>query len=495
MRDRIRNGGNLVAILIGIFVAGPYLTGCEELERRLAAQCEDAEVQYQQALEKEQKKAKLAAEKKLPKREKRPAHFGLTLSNDLLTNLANIAVEPALKGVLELASTVSVGGQKVDLETKGDVVDLSLDAHKACDHCFRLGIDLGGAITADIPGTGKQQANLDGGANLVVPLFLDKGDKKSAAVKLDLDQLAKIGASKVNARIAGISDDWERRLRGPLSDLLLKTLANNLEPVTLLEFNGPSFGIDGFELTPVVLQSDDSHGSVFAGFATNIEALNEESIPGVTAVTDLAEDQNIALSFQPQLILHALSLLIGGKGKKSVARRYTSDGDASETGNFHVTLESFGVGAEATTGTTTMRDAGMPDGGFSSADAASMSGDPATMPSGETPVGLGFMVHQFGSGAFCFSAGARMDGGVAIRDDIVDVAIHDVEFTSDSTASEIVDLANWTTSQFIQESRNLVTKSFDGENLKVPGTKMNLGPVGIGLKPNTLVLRGKSNLD
>ena len=469
------------------------VTGCDEIERELQRRCQESEATYNQALADEE--TELAERKALPDDDKRPAHFGLTLSNNLLSNLANVAVEPVIKGVLEIASTVEVGGQSVDLETDGDIVDLTLASHDACDHCFRVGADLGGGLIADIPGSGRQRANLNGTAQLVVPLILTRGDEKSSAVKLDFRQLAEIGASNVVARIDGIDRDWEEKLRGPLSDLILRVLDRELKPVTLVEFDGPSFGLKGFELAPVALTSDGDNGSVFAGFSANVAALNEESIEGVEPVTDLGEGQDIALSFQPKLVVHLLSLLIGD-GK--VARQYTNDGEASESGDFHVTLDTFNVGESA--GPPRVDAGGMSvDAGMSSLDAAGP--DAAMADTGgagggsDMPVGLEFQVHNFNAGGFCFSAGARMFGGLDVTDGDLQIGIDGVRFTSDTVPSGLVDIANWTSAQFIQESRTLVDKSLDGKNLTVPGTSLNVGPLAVGLRPNTVVLRGATRTD
>jgi len=465
--------------------------GCDAIERELQRRCQSAETTYQQELADEQ--TELADGADLPEDDQRPAHFGITLSNDLLSDLADTAIEPVLKGLLGFVETVEVDGKSIDLQTSGEILDLSLEAHEACEHCFEVGIDLGGRLTADIPGVGTETAGLDGAAELVVPLMLTRGEDKSTAVKLDLAQFVDIGESRFIPRINDISRDWENKLRLPLGDVIRQILARNLEPVTLVEFDGPSFGIEGFELAPVELKSDAANGSVFAGFATNIAGLNTESVAGVESVTALGEGQNIALSFQPQMIVRVLSLLIG---VDEIARRYTRDGEAAEEGNFHVTLETFTAGE---TVRPPAGDAGMSTAGMSadvaSGDVGVDAGDAAGTGAGETglPVGLDFQMHNFDENGFCFSAGARMFGGIGVRDGDLEIGIRDVQFTSDSVPQGLVDIANWTSAQFIEESRALVDESLDGEHLTVPGTSLSVGPVDVGLRPNTVLLRGSSS--
>lgn len=490
----------VLAVASGLWVL-VGAAGCDEIERELDRRCRESERIYQQELAAEQ--TELADRENLPEDDDRPTHFGVTLSNDLLSDLANVAVEPLVKGALQIVSSVEVDGKSVDLRTTGDIVKLTLEADEACDHCFRVGADLGGGLVADIPGVGTKTASLDGTAQLVVPLMLTRGDDKSTAVKLDLAQLGSIGASRIVARINGISRDWENKLRRPLSDLILEVLKRKLEPVTLVEFDGPSFGLEGFEVAPVQLESDAANGSVFAGFSTNIDALNTDDIAGVQPVTGLADGQNIALSFQPKLVGRLLSLLIG---HGDVARRYTRDGEATDGGDLHVTLETFTAGDAATPVAPDAgpappdaarggADSGSPDAGMPDATMVDAGGADAGGPRPRSlPVGLEFQMHNFKQDSFCFSAGARMTGGVAVRNGELDIGVRDVRFTSSTAPAGLVDIANWTTAQFIQESRTLVDKSLDGDNLTVPGTTLSVGPLDVGLRPHTVVLRGSTEM-
>jgi hypothetical protein len=458
--------------------------GCDQIERELQRRCDQAEQRYQSELDEE--KTELAGEEALPEKSSRPAHFGLTLSNGLLSRLADGVVGPAITGVLELASTVRINGQSVNVEADGDVVDLSLAAHDACDHCFEVGVEFGGGIVASIPGIGERRADLRGGGALVAPLILEEGDAKSAAVKLDLGQLARTGASSIDVELGGISEEWRQRLQGPVSRLIERRVSQRLGALTLVEFDGPSFGLEGFELTPVVLESDADAEAVFAGFSANVAALNEESVPGVEPVTELGEGQDIALSFQPRLVVEVLSLLID---TGEVARRYTSDGKASERGGFHVTLDEFGFESADTEVGMSGKDVGRgsSDAGVAGADAGT---DTEAAPG--LPASLAFGVHQFGDSGLCFSTTAQMVGGVAVRDQNLEMSIDDVRLTGSGVPAGVLDLANWTSAQFIDKSRTLVDQSFAGGNVDVPGTSLDVGPLAVGLRPNTVVLRGKT---
>lgn len=482
----------------GLLIVAPFVGSCDQVRDYLAQSCSEAEGSYETALSEEETELKPSGE--FGDRQSRPAHFGLTLSEGLLSDLANLALEPVLESALAFASTVKIDGQSVNLDTDGDVLDVELTADEACDHCFGVTTQLGGEILAEIPSFGSERANLGGDFHFVAPLFLAPGDDKSVAVKLDLEKFAEYGATDVSARLLNFSDAWESELRGPLSNLIQSAVDNHLdEAVTLLEFNGPSFGLEGFELTPAVLQTDDEQGSVFAGFSANIAALNEETISGVESVTDLGPDQNIALSFQPELVLHVLALLIGAD---EVARRYTGEGAADANGPFHVTLDAFEAGERADasevepdsfSGDEVLSDVGavsMADVASSDVDSRASSSDGRA-----TPFDLDFAVHRFETGGLCFSAGAQALGNAGIQDGDLSIGISDVKFTGDGVPRGVLDLANWTTSQFIQETKSLVQKSIEGENLKVPGTEMGIGPVAVGFRPNTFILRGSSAVD
>lgn len=502
--DSTSVGGLLLAALL---CATPWLGSCEQLGDFLKQQCKETEESYTRALEEETTALKAPDEFGEP--DKRAPHFGLTLSNALISKFANTAVDPILRAALEIAKVVNIDGQSVDLSTDGDIVDLQLKAADVCDHCFEVTVELGGGLTASIPSVGTRRANLDGVVQFVAPLILDEGENKSAAVKLDLRKFGDYGVETITPRIIdpndNLSDDWKRRLRGALSDLLKRVLDNRLaETATLIEFNGPSFGLDGFELTPVALRSDADQGSVFAGFSANIEALNEESIEGVEKVTDLAEGQDIALSFQPELILHVLSLLMGDSDAKGqIARAYNRAGQAVESGSYRVVLQTFGTGSEAAPDGT---DAGVwRDAGFWGETGAGAAGDVASFDAADasatrtgprpTPFGLGFSVYRYDEGGVCFSAGARAIGGAGVRNGDFRVGVRDVRFTGDGVPERVLDIANWTTAQFVQKSKSLIQTSVEGKNLRVPGTKLGIGPLDIGLRPNTVILRGRSKTE
>src|SRR5690554_5914027 len=118
--------------------------------------------------------------------------------------------------------------------------------------------------------------------------------------------------------------------------MLLNKLLEGQEPIDLFSFDGPSLGIPGMEILPARLVTDPKTGTIYAGFSTNISGLqNEQSID---AITQLNKDQNLALSFNPNLVVHAISLMMK---KDVIPRQYSSDGKAAAGGPAHATVNAI----------------------------------------------------------------------------------------------------------------------------------------------------------
>lgn len=463
-------------------------SGCEQVEQELARRCRVAQTDYEESLDEERTElAEPTSEGDAQSR--RRTHFGLTLSDELVSQLADFAVDPVVEGALALASTVSIEGQRVSLESEGDVVDIAVEADEACDHCFRLGVQLGGAIVARFPGGSTRRATLGGSMGLVAPLVVGEGDGKSSAVKFDLGEAADLAAVSVEPSLRGISPEFADALRAPLSRLLRNRLTERLKPVTLVEFDGPSFGIEGFELTPTRLRSSEEAGAVFVGFGTNVAALNEGDVPSLPDVTGLGEREHVALSFHPGLVWRTLSLLIE-RGR--VARRYSRGGEAASTGPFRVTLSGFRPGEENETSVDGEFDAESRDATVEAGrtDAAGAGG------AGETgaPAGLDFGIHRFQAGGVCFSATARALGSIGVDNDKLQASLDDVEITSGGLAEGILSTESWSTAQFLGKTEELVQASLATDNLTVPGTTLAVGPVGVDVRSDAVVLRGRSSV-
>ncbi|MGM0558592.1 MAG: hypothetical protein ACQEVA_19560 [Myxococcota bacterium] len=476
---RVRRA-SLAAILI-VLLTTVLLQGCEE-------QCAAVENRYQSSLEAEEielEEGELDGD--------RPAQFGIALKSNIISDIANIVLEPTIDAALNLASTVTIQGQSVDLESRGQLLELNVEPDNACENCFRVGGDLGGTLVADIPALGVRTANLGGSLSLVAPLILTAGDEAAGALKLDLRELANVGQSSLAANIDGIDPDWASLIESPLSDLLLRELTRTLDPVTIIEFDAPTFGIPGFQVLPVQLKTNGDTDTVFAGFATNVPFFGNPDTGGVAPITDLTKDENLAFAFQPDLINQALSLLMFGG---DVARDYTLAGQASETGPAHVVTNGFLVGNDARPADyTPSTDASVSDAGEADATVA-MSSDAGIDGSGAQrglPLSLGFDVFNIRKeDNVCFSFGAAAYGSLSVENDEVSVRLDDVQFTNATLQRNLVDLTTWTNAEFLTRSQTLVTQSVDSSNVRVPGAKLNLANLGVEARERAVVVRASS---
>jgi|GEM_PF-3300013 len=483
MNNKISSRHLLLISLLALPATALLVSGCEEY-------CQSTERAYQQALAAEQ--TELAEPESLSAES--PAQFGLSMKTSLIGDILDIVLQPTLDAALGAISNVEIAGQSIGLSSSGQLLSLGVESSSACEHCFSVGGNLGGRIRATIPGIGSKTANLGGALNIVAPLMLAKGDDSDAALKLDLPAYAAIGQSSLSARLSGIDSDLVDMLQGPLSNLLFNTVGRRLKPVTLFEFNAPSFGIPGFEVLPVQLVTKGDTGTVFAGFATNIEALNAPGTVGVAPITDLSADENFAFAFQPAIIPHALSLLMADN---KVARTYDLSGNADSSGNAHVTLGKFRVGPEVLLSAANDDDDFTEDVGYSEDTASEDSlltqraglneNDP------DIPFALGFDVFNLANSSnFCFGFGAEAVGGVSVRENALEVDLVNIRFTNDTLQDNLVQLSSWAGADFITQSHNLMSQSLSRTSVEVPGTNLAFAGLGLGMRPNAIVLRANS---
>jgi hypothetical protein len=430
-----------------VVVAGSGLSmGC-------AAQCPQVRDQYRQALEQETRidQAQTTGDE--------PAQLGVSVRSGLIEDLANGAVQATIKAGLAAVSSLDVGGgQSVDVRTRGDVIDLQIEASDACQHCFRVGGRLDGRVDISAPLVGDQSTGLDGSLSLVAPLKLVRAKAGGGVLQLDLSQAARIGKTSLDARLSSTQNAVARAVQSELSNLLLDELTDKLDAVDLLAFSSPDFGIPGLEVFPVELASDARSDTIFAGFSTNIAALAGQ--PAIEAVTDLEDDQNIAIAFNPNLVVHGVGLMMQ---KDVVSRAYDSDGRPLRGGPARATVEGFS---------------------FSKGRV------------GELPMNLDFRVFNVPQdGSMCYWFSGRAAGRVALKGQNLEVSLTDVDITDSSLPSVAVKATDWLQADFLQGGKRLVRASLDDENIDVPGGKLQFMGLSIELADNAVVLKGRSALD
>jgi hypothetical protein len=384
---------------------------------------------------------------------KLPVQFGLTIETDLLNRVVNAGLQQALESGLSALSKVDVGaGKTIGVRTSGEVLNLRIEAADACDHCFRISGDLGGAVALDIPFIGKKRTPLDGELSLVAPLILARGEHGGGVLKLDLSQAARIGRSSLVARLGNLPGSWTRVLRSKLSTMLLDELLGGAEAVALFSFDGPDLGIPGMEIFPVALVTDAESGTIFAGFSTNIIGLQND--PSIPVVTELSDDQNLALSFNPDLVVHALSLMM----KKDVLpRQYSSDGQPLRGGPAHASINAIR---------------------FSKGRV------------GELPMEVDFSIYNFGEQeSVCYQFRGKATGRIALRPRALEVSLTDVEVV-DSSIPGLANAGNWSQAEFLRGSKTIVRESLDEQNIEIPGATLEFQGLSIELNDGAVVLKG-----
>lgn len=433
----------LVLAAVSMLVALSLMSGC-------AAQCRQVRADYKQALAKETE-----LDQQNPLDDKAPAQLGLAIKTDLLNEVANTALHATIKTGLAALSKVDVGGgQTIDVRTRGDVVNLKVEASDACDHCFEIGGQLDGSVSLDIPLVGRQSSNLGGSLSVVAPLILRRGKDGGGELALDLPAAARIGKSSLSANLTGVRSSWARVLQSKLSNILLEKLLEDVDPVKLLAFDSPDLGIPGLEIFPVQLASNARTGTIFAGFATNITGLQGDG--GIEPVTNLEDDQNLALAFNPNLVVHAVSLMMK---KGVVPRDYSTDGEPMRAGPAHVTIG----GVRFTKGRV-----------------------------GELPMSMDFRVFTFGQQApMCFWFDGRASGRIALRGKNLEVSLTEVNITQSSVPG-LVQATDWMNAEFLQGGKKVVRQSLDDQNVDVPGGQLQFKGLAVELTGGAVVLKGVS---
>lgn len=449
---KLDNRPILLAALVVALGAPSLLSACN-------MQCPQVRRDYEQSLERETRLSQELEEGD------EPAQLGLTLKTDLLGDVANTALQSAIEGGLDTLAAIDVGGgQSVDVQTRGDVAELSVEASDACEHCFRIGGDLGGAVDLDIPAVGERSADLDGSLSLVAPLVFEQNDDGDTSLALDLPEAARIGQSSLDANLSGLRDSWARTLQSELSDRLLDELTDELEPVELVSFDHPDFGIPGLEVFPVELATDTASEAVFAGFSTNIEALETEA--PIDPVTELEDDQNLALTFNPNLVAHGVSLMMQ---KDVVSRTYTADGRPLRDGPSRVAIDGFS---------------------FSKGRV------------GELPMQLDFRVFHLGEDEeaeeddtqMCYWFEGEANGRIALSADELEVSLTEVDIVDASLPTVATEATRWTQAEFLDGGKRLVRASLDEDNLQIPGGQLAFAGLSVELLENQVVLAGASEV-
>ncbi|MEZ4460639.1 MAG: hypothetical protein R3E66_13105 [bacterium] len=379
-----------------------------------------------------------------------PTHFGVTLKSSVLNRMVELALNDGLGRALDLADTVSLAsGQSISVKTDGAPADLAVYADAACDHCLRVAGKLSGDLAVKVPILPIQRVPLKGTFSLVAPIEFARNDAGKSEVRLNLEKMAEIGKSSMDAEIAQLAPTWANVLKAPLSQKLLTAVTSKLGSVTLLQFSGASLGIEGLEVFPTQLKTDAKNGLVYLGFGSNLAAEGT-----LQPILDLTADQNAAIAISPAILVPAVQ---AGLKATKVPRRYDSDGKQNPTGDYHVTIGSF-----ASTG--------------DNASELWLSA-PRTCPRTASVIGS-----------------TPADAKMAIVDNKFVVDIAKVELKDSSLPGVVLAVANWASSGFVGEGKRVLQKSLSDQVITVPGSTSTLAATAFSANANAFVLKGKLNV-
>lgn len=416
-------------------------------------------------------------------------HFGMALSLDVISTLANKLLSVVLKDALAMTGALEIGkGKSLNFSVSGAPLDLRLEHDaKACAACFRLQGDLGGSFTVELPILGKQTVPLNGSFKFGAPILMVSQPDGAALVQLDLRGLAESADSFLNVELKQLPATWSNALRQPLANKLKAHLIGRLKPIDLLSFRPPELGVAGLRILPTQLRMMPDKNALFIGFTSNLPGVPAEAGASSDEAVNLQPGENLAILVQPALMIHLASLLMQD-GK--IPRQYTSAGKADPQGSSFVTLRALELGAQADQ-LNAQAALSAQQKGFSTTTApkdAQASGD------GRQGVALAFRGWNL-SGGPCFWFDALLSGAIRLQDNSLEVFLDDIQLTDASVAPQLVQaISAWKSAEFVQESRRLIKTSLTQPSLEVPGTKISFTASSIALGTNALVMRAKLKL-
>jgi hypothetical protein len=427
------------------------LIGAAILHQGCASECTKLTREYKQVVEAEQ-----AFVETPPSGDDLPVHFGVAIRESVLDKVVDRAVNAGLQKALAFSEKISLAtGQKLGLETKGEVADLGLFPDDACDECLRIDGRLGGQIRVKLPVLGAQSVPLKGSFSLVAPVQFERAESGRAAVKLDLARAAELGKSHVDPEVTQLPPTWWKVIEGPLGELMLEAATKDLEPVTLFEFDGPDLGVDGLEILPARIVSDARRGVVFAGFSSNLAAPIEAG-EGLKPRTDLGKNENFAVAVDSRVFR---PLAVAMMQSEKLSRRWTRDGAANPEGQVRVSIRDFELG-DAT--------------------------------DGSRPYAMTFRAWNLPEEGKCWWADARASGQLAMaKDTRLDVSIEDAKIEDSSLPGVFQAIANWKSSRLFKESARVVTRTLDEETVEFPGGKVELRKAKVAVDGTSVWLRGR----
>lgn len=387
-------------------------------------------------------------------------HFAVGARTRFFERRADALISEAIEQFVASARSLEVAGAKairVSATPTVREVDISR-ASDSCDHCFRLTGALEGSLDIEIPVLGSRSVPMEGTFDFVAPVDVRPGSESGGALVVDLGELARHEAAPIAISLADLRKSWRQTIEKILSSTLTDELADQLEPLPVVTFETPDFGIDGLDLRPTGVRISETGEQITALFSTSLSMRDEPGADRLAAAASPAEGRELGLAFPQRFVAAAVAF---GFRAGSIPRRYGRDGTSDEEGTLHVAVEEFQLSPD--------------DKSEDAADAA-------------LPFSFGFRAFHLPESGSCHWFDGSTSGTAEVSDTSAKVSVDGVEFTDASTSDFGLNAANWAAAQFLESGAAVAEASLDGENLGFPGGDISLDSLSLRAKDGFVTL-------
>lgn len=439
---RIGSEAALIFLLLFLLLLA---SGCAS-----APKCAPIEDAYKEALSSE------AQLEDRPAASGEESQLGLTVGADLLKKLADDGLSEIFSAQLKHLDEIDVGDdQIITLESDFELKDLLLTPEQSCEDCFKIEASLDGDAALDIPQVGARRSTLGGRLSVVAPLVVERLEN-GAALKFDLKEAEKLGKSTLEVKLEELPESWDRVLRAALSTRLLEGFLSEDHALPIFSFRADELGIPGLIFEPNSLEIDAETGNIFIGFKSNISNPSVEQLRA--RPNELKKDENLAISFDPNLVVGALAIMMQ---RDQLARQYSSDGHPLRDGpaRAHIPALEFSKGRYR-----------------------------------ELPMALGFEIYHAGEKDMtCHQIMGEAKGRIALRPEGIEVSLSDTSILK-STAPQLSSAGSWSQAEFLRATKRIIRNILSEKYIQTAGSALSFRGLSVDLVEGFVVLRGVSTL-
>lgn len=265
-----------------------------------------------------------------------PLHMGVAFRPSAMGALMKREMARQVLGALPIEDGVlRVGGQEIPVRLEHELVDLELRPDEACVHCLRIGGKIAGRFDVDFPLLGEREDEPYAGEfSVVAPLEFVSVGEGQLAIRLDTNQIPRLGGLWVDLKLESLPERVQKPLRERLVALFTEHLSGGLQPMTLVTFNGYDLGLHNVALMPAGLSYDVGTATYFAGVGTNLVGIEGEVAP----MHALGADAVLGVTTHLHILTHRTRLKMH---QGELAMRYGLGGEADEDGPVRVLLRGI----------------------------------------------------------------------------------------------------------------------------------------------------------